>query len=107
MPHPRPRLSVFPKCYFDVLCRGEMVYLDWIRAAATLGAEGLEHYDRSGTVLSTSPIRTTLIAVIFPERCDTMMAAVDRTDCMDTCYENRVSAARAGTVPSAPISTGL
>jgi sugar phosphate isomerase/epimerase len=41
----RPRISVFPKCYFDRLCRGDMDYLEWIRSAATLGAEGLEHYD--------------------------------------------------------------
>src|SRR6266545_8415089 len=41
----RPRISVFPKCYFDPLCRGEMDYVTWIRSAATLGAEGLEHYD--------------------------------------------------------------
>ena len=41
----RPRISVFPKCYFDLLCRGEMDYVAWIRSAATLGAEGLEHYD--------------------------------------------------------------
>src|SRR2546427_2911886 len=40
-----PRISVFPKCYFDVLCRGDMDYVAWIRSAATLGAEGLEHYD--------------------------------------------------------------
>jgi sugar phosphate isomerase/epimerase len=40
-----PRLSVFPKCYFDLLCRGEMDYVQWIRSAATLGAEGIEHYD--------------------------------------------------------------
>jgi len=40
-----PRLSVFPKCYFDQLCRGEMDYVEWIRSAATLGAEGIEHYD--------------------------------------------------------------
>jgi sugar phosphate isomerase/epimerase len=40
-----PRISVFPKCYFDRLCRGEMEYVAWIRAAATLGAEGVEHYD--------------------------------------------------------------
>ena len=40
-----PRISVFPKCYFDALCRGEMAYADWLRAAATLGAEGVEHYD--------------------------------------------------------------
>ena len=41
----RPRISVFPKCYFDDLCRGTMDYLDWLREAATLGAEGVEHYD--------------------------------------------------------------
>jgi len=40
-----PRISVFPKCYFDALCRGEMDYVAWIHSAATLGAEGLEHYD--------------------------------------------------------------
>jgi sugar phosphate isomerase/epimerase len=41
----QPRISVFPKCYFDQLCRGDMEYASWIRSAATLGAEGLEHYD--------------------------------------------------------------
>jgi sugar phosphate isomerase/epimerase len=41
----RPRVSVFPKCYFDLLCRGEMDYVQWIRSAAALGAEGIEHYD--------------------------------------------------------------
>ena len=41
----QPRVSVFPKCYFDQLCRGDMQYASWIRSAATLGAEGLEHYD--------------------------------------------------------------
>ena len=45
MDRARPRISVFPKCYFDRLCRGEMDYLAWIRSAATLSAEGLEHYD--------------------------------------------------------------
>src|SRR5438874_13789432 len=40
-----PRISVFPKCYFDDLCRGSMDYLHWLRQAATLGAEGVEHYD--------------------------------------------------------------
>src|SRR2546423_14161166 len=40
-----PRISVFPKCYFDELCRGRMDYLDWLRQAAALGAEGVEHYD--------------------------------------------------------------
>jgi sugar phosphate isomerase/epimerase len=41
----QPCISVFPKCYFDQLCRGEMEYASWIGSAATLGAEGLEHYD--------------------------------------------------------------
>jgi sugar phosphate isomerase/epimerase len=41
----QPRISVFPKCYFDQLCRGDLEYATWIRSAATLGAEGLEHYD--------------------------------------------------------------
>lgn len=45
MSHPRPRISVFPKCYFDPLVSGEMDYLAWIRSAAGLGGEGLEHYD--------------------------------------------------------------
>lgn len=42
---PRPRISVFPKCYFDELYDGRMNYCDWLRQAATLGGEGVEHYD--------------------------------------------------------------
>ncbi|PWT73843.1 MAG: xylose isomerase [Proteobacteria bacterium] len=40
-----PRISVFPKCYFDELYSGKMDYAAWLRDAATLGAEGVEHYD--------------------------------------------------------------
>jgi sugar phosphate isomerase/epimerase len=40
-----PRISVFPKCYFDDLCQRRMDYGDWLRQAAALGAEGVEHYD--------------------------------------------------------------
>ena len=40
-----PRISVFPKCYFDELVSGRMDYVGWIRDAATLGGEGVEHYD--------------------------------------------------------------
>jgi len=40
-----PRISVFPKCYFDELVRGERSYVRWIHDAATLGGEGVEHYD--------------------------------------------------------------
>ena len=42
---PSPRISLFPKCYFDELCAGEMDYLQWLRDAAHLGGEGIEHYD--------------------------------------------------------------
>jgi sugar phosphate isomerase/epimerase len=41
----RPRISVFPKCYFDLLCRGDMDYVAWLHSASTLGGEGIEHYD--------------------------------------------------------------
>ncbi|AMY09881.1 hydroxypyruvate isomerase [Luteitalea pratensis] len=40
-----PRISVFPKCYFDELCAGRMDYLQWLRDAKGLGGEGIEHYD--------------------------------------------------------------
>jgi sugar phosphate isomerase/epimerase len=40
-----PRISVFPKCWFDELCRGEKSYVEWIHQAKDLGGEGVEHYD--------------------------------------------------------------
>ena len=40
-----PRISLFPKCYFDELTDGRRSYAQWIREAATLGGEGIEHYD--------------------------------------------------------------
>jgi sugar phosphate isomerase/epimerase len=40
-----PRISVFPKCWFDEIVRGEKDYVEWIYQAATLGGEGVEHYD--------------------------------------------------------------
>jgi sugar phosphate isomerase/epimerase len=40
-----PRIGVFPKCYFDDFVAGTRSYADWIRDAATLGGEGVEHYD--------------------------------------------------------------
>jgi sugar phosphate isomerase/epimerase len=58
-----PRISVFPKCYFDELYEGRMSYLDWIRQAATLGAEGLEHYDgffKSLDEAGVAPVRRVL-----------------------------------------------
>lgn len=48
-----PRISVFPKCWFDELADGRMALVDWVRQAATLGGEGVEHYD--GFFRSLSP----------------------------------------------------
>ncbi len=60
---PAPRISVFPKCYFDELYSGSMNYLDWLRQAATLGAEGVEHFDgffRSLDSAGLDPVRRVL-----------------------------------------------
>jgi sugar phosphate isomerase/epimerase len=40
-----PRISVFPKCYLDDLIARRRSYVQWIHDAATLGGEGVEHYD--------------------------------------------------------------
>ena len=40
-----PRISVFPKFAFDQLVAREMSFDQWIRDAAELGGEGIEHYD--------------------------------------------------------------
>jgi sugar phosphate isomerase/epimerase len=42
----RPRVSAFPKCWLDALSTGGMDLFDWIRISVSLGAEGLEMYDR-------------------------------------------------------------
>jgi sugar phosphate isomerase/epimerase len=63
MSRPAPRISVFPKCWFDELYSGRMDYLAWLRDAATLGAEGVEHYDgffRSLDEKDVEPVRRTL-----------------------------------------------
>jgi sugar phosphate isomerase/epimerase len=61
----RPRISVFPKCYFDALCDGGMDYLAWIRSAPALGGEGLEHYDgffRSFDAADVDPVLDAMAA---------------------------------------------
>jgi sugar phosphate isomerase/epimerase len=40
-----PRISVFPKCYVEDLVAKRRSYIEWIHDAATLGGEGVEHYD--------------------------------------------------------------
>lgn len=40
-----PRISVFPKFQFDELVNGSASFEQWIRDAAGLGGEGIEHYD--------------------------------------------------------------
>ena len=54
-----PRISVFPKYQFDELVSGEASFEQWIRDAAMLGGEGIEHYDgffRSLTAAGVDPI---------------------------------------------------
>jgi sugar phosphate isomerase/epimerase len=54
-----PRISVFPKCFFDELTDGRMPFAEWVVAAASLGGEGVEHYDgffRSFDPLDVDPI---------------------------------------------------
>ncbi len=61
-----PRISVFPKCYFDELCRGELDYQWWLKEAAQLGGEGIEHYDGffpSFAEADVAPVANTLAAV--------------------------------------------
>jgi len=60
---PRPRLSVFPKCYFDLLCTGEMNYVDWIESAATLDGDGIEHYDGFFRSFSPADVNPVLAAM--------------------------------------------
>jgi sugar phosphate isomerase/epimerase len=63
MPAARPKISVFPKCYFDDLYHGRRDYLAWLREAATLGAEGVEHYDgffRSLDAAGIDPVKNVL-----------------------------------------------
>jgi sugar phosphate isomerase/epimerase len=60
-----PRVSLFPKCYFDELTDGRRSYADWIREAATLGGEGLEHYD--GFFRSLAPADVDPIAQVMAE----------------------------------------
>jgi sugar phosphate isomerase/epimerase len=60
-----PRICVFPKCYFDELTDGRRSYDSWIRAAATLGGEGIEHYD--GFFRSLAPADVDPIARLMEE----------------------------------------
>jgi sugar phosphate isomerase/epimerase len=58
-----PRISVFPKCYFDEIVDRRMPFEAWIREAASLGGEGIEHYDgffRSLGPEDVDPIARTL-----------------------------------------------
>src|SRR5713101_9262536 len=61
----RPRICVFPKCWFDELVDGRRSFADWIRDAATLGGEGIEHYD--GFFRSLAPEDVEPIAHLLDE----------------------------------------
>jgi sugar phosphate isomerase/epimerase len=60
-----PRISVFPKCYFDDLTTGRLSLGAWIRDAATLGGEGVEHYD--GFFPSLAPAEVAAIRQVLDE----------------------------------------
>ena len=60
-----PRISLFPKCYFDELADGRRPYADWIREAVALGGEGIEHYD--GFFRSLAPADVDPIAAVMAE----------------------------------------
>ena len=61
-----PRISVFPKCYFDDFTEGRRSYEQWIRDAASLGGEGVEHYD--GFFRSLAPADVDPIALRWTKR---------------------------------------
>jgi sugar phosphate isomerase/epimerase len=60
-----PRISVFPKCYFDDFTEGRRSYEGWIHDAATLGGEGVEHYD--GFFKSLAPVDVDPIVLAMDE----------------------------------------
>ena len=60
-----PRISVFPKFAFDQLVAREMSFDQWIRDAATLGGEGIEHYD--GFFPSLDPAEVDRIRTLIDE----------------------------------------
>jgi sugar phosphate isomerase/epimerase len=73
MDRTRPRLSVFPKCYFEPLCGGEMEFVAWIRSAATLGAEGLEHYDGFFRSLQAADVDPIISAMADTDQVSSML----------------------------------
>lgn len=60
-----PRISVFPKFQFDELVTGAVRFEQWIRDAAMLGGEGVEHYD--GFFRSLEPADVDPIARLVEE----------------------------------------
>jgi sugar phosphate isomerase/epimerase len=60
-----PRISVFPKFGFDQLVTREMSFDQWVRDAAALGGEGIEHYD--GFFQSLDPAEVDRVRGIIEE----------------------------------------
>jgi sugar phosphate isomerase/epimerase len=58
-----PRISVFPKFQFDDLVARKVSFEGWIRDAATLGGEGIEHYDGFFASLATKDVEPIAKAV--------------------------------------------
>src|ERR1043165_2758500 len=49
------KIAAFPKCYLDIIPE-KMTVFDWIEMSKTLGAEGLEMYERFFTSLDDAYI---------------------------------------------------
>ena len=69
----RPKISVFPKCYFDQICSGEMNLVDWIYDAVQLGGEGIEHYDGFFRSYSYEDVKPVLKALSVTKQATSML----------------------------------
>jgi sugar phosphate isomerase/epimerase len=68
-----PRISVFPKCYFDDLVSGRRNYVQWIHDAATLGGEGVEHYDEFFSSYDERDVRPVMDAMAATGQISSML----------------------------------
>jgi sugar phosphate isomerase/epimerase len=68
-----PRISVFPKCYFDELVSGRRQYVDWIHDAATLGGEGIEHYDEFFPSYNEKDVAPVMAAMVETSQISSML----------------------------------
>ena len=63
-----PRFSVFPKCYFDELVRGEMDYVAWIPIARRRSAAKGSSTTTGSSAASTTPTSIRCVAAMARDR---------------------------------------